>query len=263
MLPLPDGLPRLLPGLHVLRRDSRHLQVGLDPPARVVLPDDPETVALLAGLRGETPLPPTLTATQRGALDALAEADLLDGGTGASRVPGSVAVVAAGLDLGPLRDLLVAAGVEVADDDRSLPSLYVVGSAGPLPRGLVDPWAAEGAPYLVLCGTGRPGVLRVGPLVEPGLTACLRCVDAHEAAHDPRRPLLLEQLAGLPAPPVDPVTLAWASAWAAREIRTHLAGHASLTWSTTLDLDGSTPAPTPRTWQRHPDCGCAWDELPY
>ena len=33
--------PVLRPGLHVVRRDDRHLQLGLDPPDRLVLPDRP------------------------------------------------------------------------------------------------------------------------------------------------------------------------------------------------------------------------------
>src|SRR4051794_5969992 len=42
--------PRLRPGLHAVRRDSQHLQVGLDPGDRVVLPDSESTRRLLADL---------------------------------------------------------------------------------------------------------------------------------------------------------------------------------------------------------------------
>ena len=43
-------VPRLRPGLHVVRRDDRHLQVGLDPPWRLVVPDQPEVQRLLDDL---------------------------------------------------------------------------------------------------------------------------------------------------------------------------------------------------------------------
>ncbi len=62
------------------------------------------------------------------------------------------------------------------------------------------------------------------PFVQPGVTACLRCLDAHEVALDPRRPLLVEQLARLPAAPIDPAVLALAQTWAARDLATYLGG---------------------------------------
>ena len=120
---------------------------------------------------------------------------------------------------------------------------------------------AEGAPHLLLSGNGRPGGLRLGPFVRPGATACLRCVDAHEAAPDPRRSLVLQQLADLPAARIDPSLLAWGVAWAAREVLRYVSGAQPATWSATVDLDDDVPVV--RAWERHPHCGCAWDALPY
>ncbi len=116
-----------------------------------------------------------------------------------------------GLDLHPLADLLRGAGVRPVATGGDV---AVVAATGPLPREEVDPLVGAGTPHLVLSGTGRPGVLRVGPFVVPGQTACLRCVDAHEGERDPRRPLVLEQLAELPAAAVDAGTTALALAWA-------------------------------------------------
>jgi hypothetical protein len=172
----------------------------------------------------------------------------------------TVALVDLGLGLEPLVPLLQRSGVRRVAGDRS-PDLHVLGAPGPVTRASLDGWVAEGAPHLLLTGTGTPGSLRLGPLVEPGTTACLRCVDAAEATRDPRRTLVVEQLAGLPARPPDPAVVALALAWAAREVATFLAGGRPLTWSGTVDLAG--PAPVVRTWQRHPHCGCAWDVLPY
>lgn len=42
----------------------------------------------------------------------------------------------------------------------------------------------------------------VGPLVEPGLTACLACIAGHHRDADPAWPLLAAQLLGRPAPAV-------------------------------------------------------------
>ena len=52
--PLPDlpDRPALRPGWHVVRRDADTLQIGIDPPHRVVLSDSPGVRAVLAALRG-------------------------------------------------------------------------------------------------------------------------------------------------------------------------------------------------------------------
>src|SRR4051794_15801101 len=42
--------PVLRPGLHVVRRDDRHLQLGLDDPDRLVLPDRPGLLDALRAL---------------------------------------------------------------------------------------------------------------------------------------------------------------------------------------------------------------------
>ncbi len=74
-------------------------------------------------------------------------------------------------------------------------------------------------------------------------------------------PWSLEQLADLPAAAVDPATIALALAWATRDLHTFLAGGCPGTWSASVDLDAGPPVL--RAWERHPHCGCAWDELLY
>lgn len=252
---------RLRPGVHVLRRDDARVQVGLDPPDRLVLPARPAVLDLLAALgAGQAP---ARDADPTGTLHALAAAGLLEPDSPAASRPAAaprVAVDGDGLDLTLLSRLLADAGIGPAQPGRP-PDVHVVAAAGPLPRARVDPWLAEGAPHLVLAGTGRPGSLRLGPFVQPGVTACLRCIDAHEAAGDPRRPLLVEQLGELPPAPVDPLVVAVACAWAARELASYVAGRRPATWSGTVDLDVDRPAVRP--WERHAWCGCAWDLAPY
>lgn len=255
---------RLAPGVHVVPRDDEHVQVGLDPPARVVVRRRPDLLAVLDGLvRGRLPdaLGPqaaTLLATLESA--GLLVAHVAAPPAAAARATGTVAVVDRGLGLGDLARLLQRGGLRPARPGQPA-DLHVVGSPGPVPRASLDGWLGDGTPHLVLAGTGVPGSLRLGPLVEPGVTACVRCVDAAEAIHDPRRTLVVEQLAALPATSPDPGLLALAVAWTAREAATYVGGGRPLTWSTSVDLDG--PVPVVRTWDRHPHCGCAWDVLPY
>ena len=154
-------------------------------------------------------------------------------------------------------DLLEIAGLEV--DDAS-PSVWLVVASGPIAREAIDPLVRAGAPHLLV--SGDTGGRRIGPFVEPGRTACLRCVDAHEAEADPRRPFLVEQAAlrSVGDEPVDPVLDRLALAWAVRDLCRYLEGDEPSTWSATVDL-GPTDAPRLVRWLRHPHCGCAWDLL--
>lgn len=239
-------MTRLLsPGLHVVRRDDRHLQVGVDPPRRAVLRDHPDVRRLLDDLlAGRDPVPASPEA--RRALADLAGAGLLDE---PPRPAGPVAVTGSGADR--VEALLREAGCRL--DPAAPLALLVI--AGEVPRPDADAEVRSGRPHLTL-GAGAHG-WTVGPFVVPGRTACLRCVDAHRAEQDPRRALVVEQLAGRPSAPADPVLTALAAAWAARDVLTYLGGREPATWSATVEIGPDLP-PRRQAWDRHPHCGCAW-----
>lgn len=142
---------------------------------------------------------------------------------------------------------------------RSGVSLVV--SVGEPSRALVDDLVRDEVAHLLVALL--PDRVRVGPLVEVGRTACLRCVDATLGELDPRHALVVAQLvdapAALVAEPVDPALATLALAWAVREVASYVEGDRPTTWSTTLELDG-TGLPRPTRWERHPWCGCSWDE---
>jgi len=268
----------LWPGVPVVRRDANTLQVGLHPPLAVRVPDAPEVRALLASLRRGEP-PGDLTAVAARALDSLVAAGLAFpaapapatrevtvaqaqfGADGvrrlAARAHHRIGLRADERSVGTLADLLASTGLTV---DDAAPSVWLVVTSGPVTRETIDPLVRAGAPHLVV--SGGAGGRRIGPFVEPGRTACLRCVDAHEAEADPRRPFLVEQaaLASAGDEPVDPVLDRLALAWAVRDVCRYLEGDEPSTWSATVDL-GPTAAPHLVRWLRHPHCGCAWDLL--
>lgn len=265
----------LRPGVPVLRRDPLTLQVGLRPPLAVQLPDRASVRALLDALASYND-PGPLDDDARHALAMLAAADLLvDAASGAAaesdvmlfgsdaarrrtaRSTGAIGLTAEPTSADGLDDLLAAAGLRVDDRD---PAVHLVVTAGPARRSLVDPLLRAGLPHLLVSGTGA--TRRVGPFVDPGRTACVRCVDAHESEADPRLPLLIEQAAHPHSPiaPVDPLVGRLALTWAVRDLARYLEGDEPSTWSTTVDI-GPTEAPTVTRWLRHPDCGCAWDVL--
>lgn len=243
--------PRLRPGLHVVRRDDRHLQVGVDPPWRAVLPDDPDVLRLLDDLTAGRPPCPATAAAHR-ALLALAQSDLLvDPEPAPPVVP--IAVEGAGPTAAEAVRILRTAGREVVPAARA--DLALVLADGEPRRADVDEHVRDGRAHLVVAATAYG--FTVGPFVVPGSTACLRCVDAHLGQHDPRRAVVLEQVGGLPVGPRDAGLTALAAGWAVRDLLSYAAGGRPSTWSATVEI-GPDLAPRHREWTRHPHCGCSW-----
>ncbi len=263
------------------------MQVGLDPPHRVVLADSPEVRRLLDDLRCGRRPPAGARPTREAALARLVGADLvLDARAptppAGSRARPDVLGVAstrawAGQDAAtrleararlrvclagpsalvePLGRLLAGAGVDLRPPATGGDLVVVIGDGEPR-RAELDQLVRDGVPHLLVWSRG--GLPRVGPLVVPGVTACLRCVDAHESESDPRRPLLLEQASAEPAPLVrDPALTALAIAWTARDVLRYAEGEPPTSWSATV-LVPPGGLPEPVRWTRHPCCGCAWD----
>lgn len=269
--------PALRPGLAVARHDAGHLQVGLDPPHRIVVPDLPEVRRLLTALTAGGPLP-DLGPTTWTVLHALSRADALVEAGGSPLAAVAQAQFGVGAEarlearraarvgvLGPpevveaAERLLRRSGAGLAGHGE-LADVWLVASSGELPRSALDDLVREGTPHLVL--RGELGSPLLGPFVAPGLTACLRCVDARLAESDPRRSLVVEQVArppGADGPPGDPVLLALAVGWAVRDLLRFVEGDRPSTWSATHHI-GPTDT-TSHHWSRHPHCGCAWDVI--
>jgi bacteriocin biosynthesis cyclodehydratase domain-containing protein len=105
----------------------------------------------------------------------------------------------------------------------------------------------------------------LGPFVEPGATACVRCTDGHLAERDPAWPLLLEQYArlggtdradGVPEP-LDAALAALCLAWATRDLAAHAEGRQPLSSERTLRIAPDLVEVETQYWPRRPDCGCA------
>ncbi|HEY5032845.1 MAG TPA: thiamine biosynthesis protein ThiF [Actinomycetes bacterium] len=129
---------------------------------------------------------------------------------------------------------------------------------------------ATGTPHLLAHTYERVGA--VGPLVVPGRTPCLHCLDLHRVDRDGGWPLVAAQLAGpgrqltgLPTAAACDVVLATSvAALAATTALAFLddprAGHELA--GARLELrppDGRTRR---RSWGIHPACGCDWDAYP-
>ena len=159
--------------------------------------------------------------------------------------------------------LLDRAGLRPAGDTEQ-PGVVVALGAGELARELFDPLMRRGTEHLAVRLVD--GGVVVGPYVAPGLTACLRCIDAQIAERDPEHIEVLNRYVratsraradGAPEA-ADPLVAGIAVAWALRDVRARLAGGTPSTWSATLHLDADPVRHEVRTWLRHPHCGCSW-----
>ncbi len=161
----------------------------------------------------------------------------------------------------------------VTDDFDGSPSTLIISVGFPRPDHH-QRWLSEDRPFLLVPGYLQ-GEVRIGPVVIPGKTPCLRCYELNEMENDfwreQSRQLQLLQLA------IDPPKIA-------SHLIASLAAHFALRW---LDADDEGKLEHPllgaqqilslehrsthsegdpgllRTsrWQSHPECGCLWMPL--
>jgi bacteriocin biosynthesis cyclodehydratase domain-containing protein len=140
-----------------------------------------------------------------------------------------------------------------------LPDLAIlVGFPGGAGSDLPGALMRSGVAHLAVRAEEAIGV--VGPLVRPGETACLRCLDLTRAGLDPAWPLILAQLAGRTPEPAacDAALAAAVAAQAAAQALAHLdRGYAARPAENgTLELVLPGWQWRRRTWPRHSACGC-------
>jgi hypothetical protein len=276
--------PRLRPGLRAVRRDSRHLQVGLDPGDRVVLPDTESTRRLLAdlgaarrpaldepGARGwcrelvERGLVVDADAVDRALRGSLPRASVLSafataGSSASAGLAARSAARATVVAAEPWRTATVramsAAGLTVAGPGDEVVAHLLVNPD----EGLLDELMRASEPHLVV--TAMAGRITLGPFVSPGRTACSRCVTAHRCDRDPGHATVREQQAAGPEDlvPADPLLVQLASAWAVRDVVSYVEGDLPATWSSTIAVDPGLALYRQR-WLRHPGCGCSWGDV--
>ena len=162
-----------------------------------------------------------------------------------------------GLDLG---DVGVPRGEAMSGHLRSLgsarpPALVVLTDDGADSTGAV--LSRVGTPHLLALVEEARGV--VGPLVLPGSSACLRCLELVRTGLDPGWPALAAQrdrVRGVAA--CDGVLAAAVASQAALQVLQLLEGDTPATVGGTLELDLPGWRWRRRSWPQHPDCACAW-----
>jgi hypothetical protein len=132
--------------------------------------------------------------------------------------------------------------------------------------GVLSRLVGQGIPHLAVSGSEAIGI--VGPLVLPGRSACLRCLDLTRSDRDPAWPRILAQLARREASPAAcDVTLAAAvAAQAATQVLGFVDVHDAAAIGCTLELVLPGWQWRRRTWPPHPRCSCGshngWERQP-
>jgi bacteriocin biosynthesis cyclodehydratase domain-containing protein len=285
--------PHLRPGLRVLRRDVRSVQLGLDWPGVVVLPDTPALRAVLTaidGIRDVTAVvltaaaqPGVDEAASRGALDALIDCGavidlphhlrgtlsepawasdwLLSGPERratdlmAARSGHCVEVRGTGQVADRVRELADRFGLRI---DTAKADVVIVASDHEPSRDVSDQMMADGRPHLWALVRELVGVL--GPFVEPGTTPCQRCVDRARTDRDPAWPTLVESSAVRRGQvhACDPLLATLVATWAVQEVLVWAADLRAQTWGRVIEIPLGLGTVETTPYLAHPACGCGW-----
>lgn len=306
--------PTLRPGLRILRRDRLTVQLGLDWPGLVLLPDSAALRAVLAAIDGfrdtegvlgaarqrwsaeqapgpsphpspspshravqadacadaltvliecgavidsDPPPPATLAPSTWAAWSLLAGPQAHPGEIASRRSRHPITVDGHGVVAERTRALLREAGVTTTDD-RSSADLVIVASDDEPSRRRCDTVMHLGVAHLWVFLRDLAAV--VGPLVVPGRTACLRCVDEAKTDLDLAWPTLIEAATSRPVPDaaVEPSSAALAAAWVAHEASLWASDVIPQTYSRVLEVPYGSGSVESIAYEPHPRCGCGW-----
>jgi hypothetical protein len=283
--------PVLRPGSPLLRRDATHLQLGTEPGHALVLDEAAPLAALLTALDGvRTADDPGLDGSLVEALHTagvVVDSEVWRAETGleseaahlltrgldadatrrqiASRRRAEVRIVGDDPLAGSVADLLEASGVgtiSTGSAPTSRADLVIVAVEGEAARDLADECVRADVAHFVAATRDGCGV--VGPLVLPGRTACLRCLDIERSAVDTAWPAIVAQLprplstpAGSLVRAVSAVLDAATAVVTVRDALAQLAGDVALTHNATLRIGPDLSQLRRYRWSLQPGCGCA------
>lgn len=172
---------------------------------------------------------------------------------------GPVALVGGGPTADRIADALARAGHDVtprpmsADADPRTALAVIVAHFAIAPA-VYGRWAREDVPHLPVVVGDRHAV--VGPLVEPGRTACCYCLDLGRRDADPAWPALATQLLGRDSGSEAGLVPAELAALAARPVDRLLATGENALQAHQAVLDVRTGRITRRASRPHPLCAC-------
>ncbi|YCK34586.1 ThiF family adenylyltransferase [Actinomadura sp. ATCC 39365] len=149
----------------------------------------------------------------------------------------------------------ILAGAPHLGDGTARPDLAILAPVGPLDGVLVNELADFGIPHLLVSAFEGHG--SVGPLVFPGETTCLHCLDLTRRDHDPAWPIVTARLGGYPPGEIacDATLATLVAAAATGQALAHLEGRATSVTNGTMDVMPDWCWKR-RSWSGHPQCRC-------
>lgn len=286
--------PMVRPGLNILRRDLRTIQLGLEWPGLATLSDTPAIRAVLGAIDEFRDAQGVILAAAangvsrqdcEAALAALVECGAVidqaqaSGGTvdeatwsawwllagpghdartiSNSRAAVKVLVEGQGAVATEVSRLLPVAHLNQAHDVGDA-ALVVVASDGEPVREGSDALIRGGVPHLWAYLRDLVGV--VGPFVIPGDSACLRCVDAARAELDPAWLVLVSEQTAQPlrVAPRDQILVAVVAALAVHEAAVWASELRPQTQDGVLEVPHGCGEVQREAFVTHPHCGCGW-----
>ncbi len=257
---------KLDPRFRLVWRTPTSLQFGLDSPA-VVLHDVTEAVDRMIAVlsRGISRSGLSMVCLDTGGDETEVESLLeslgpvmLDGSS-EGPAPRRVALHGDGPIADRIAEIVRADGVAV-DHGESIgdADLAIIVAQFVIEPELHGLWLRRDVPHLaVVLGDAS---VRVGPVIEPGLTPCLYCLERQHADADPAWPAIASQLWGQRSPLESPLVATEVAAIVGRYALTRLRGtlpeDPALPRATSLRLDATTGEISRREWQPHPECAC-------
>lgn len=143
------------------------------------------------------------------------------------------------------------------------PDLVVLaGGHRPSPAGAMGK-ATRGVPHLPV--SLRDGTAVIGPLLVPGRTACLDCIELHRTDRDPLWPALVAQLSTTRRDQPEPnhvAIAATAASLAASQVLCYFDGGEPEALGRSLELTGLGEHLRRRTWLPHARCDCTGARMP-
>ncbi|ALG85546.1 hypothetical protein [Gordonia phthalatica] len=276
-----DALPVLTAGTPVLARTDRRIHVGSDPRTALVIDVPPAvTIATVVAVLQRLRTPQRFLHLRRAVrssgltvtgfwaiVDQLVSAGKAVPPSAVRQLPLRVGVVGHGELAGLLLTELPHDGYAAVPYDPAIlfrsgekrPNLVVIADQPVPDPTLWEPLVAGAVPHLSTYLNDDVGV--VGPLVLPGLSSCLRCVDLYRADLDEHWPMLaatLHGVAGAAAPATGRATAAIAAAQIAEiavRLRNRTADPPSIT-GRILEFRSSPSTVTSLPAPVHPRCDC-------
>ncbi|MGV8967456.1 MAG: ThiF family adenylyltransferase [Cellulomonas sp.] len=271
-----DALLALLDHAQLTAPDAARRRLAAAPPGPAVGPDaatwsrlldDGEGSAFVAARRERT-----VGLRGAGRLGLSMAVTLAAAGVGTVLVDDDLPVTTADLGVGGygVRDLQTPRGEAAARLLRATaPDVATAGPPGTVPdvMVLVEHGAADAARARILMSTSvvhlsvvvRDADVLIGPMVIPGASACLRCLDLHRTDADDRWPVVAAQLAGALAPVgvgEESVLAAIGGSLAAGQVLAQLDGTGPRTRGAAFEVTLPDAVPALRDWPVHPRCGC-------